>query len=790
MPYLDRHTTHFWYVAGLFGLVSAVFLIWVALRLGGPSTTDEVDVIGELVAALVAGAACGVAALKSKNSNAGWALLAASSFTWAAGEAVWCYYDLGLRVQVPFPSLADVGFLAAVPPAVVGLLLLYPSEPRAVTSHLRGLLDSLLISGSVLFVSWLTVLGAVYRLHQGGVMKQTVSLAYPVSDVVLASLVVILATRPGARNRMCLGLVLAGMLGFALSDSSFAYLTALNSYGIGNALDTGWVAGYLLVALGAVRALSDPFESTTEESRATLWMVLGPYLPLAAAGGVFLWRVTTSQAPGTVPLIAGFGLVLLMSVRQIVVLLDNRALTRQLDTRVEERTLQLHHQAFHDGLTGLANRALFNEYLANAVRRRSRSGAALAVLFVDLDRFTHVNDLHGHDAGDEVLQAVARRFQQTLRSADTVARLGGDEFAILVEDEPLASDPGYVARRLLRALDRPFRVGSEMLSVYASVGIATDQSGCETADEILRNADLAMYSAKSKAKHSYEVYAPEMHTVVLDRMRTEAELRHAVENGEFVLHYQPVINLSSGAIVGVEALIRWNHPERGLVSPGQFIPIAESTGLIVPIGAWVLQQACRQAQAWRADDLIADLSLSVNLTAPQLADEHLMDIVSDALELSGFDSGRLTLEVTESVIMDDLARAIEVLHRLRRLGVKIAIDDFGTGHSSLSALRDLPVDTLKIDRSFVIGIARSKKSADLVRRTLQLAADFGLHTVAEGVEEREQLEVLQGLGCDSVQGFYFHQPLTATDVKATLQLGAKVRGHQWDPVAGLSGKLT
>ncbi len=766
-----RIQLRFWHGAGLFALATAIFLIWVSLRVGGNQITDGFDDIAEFVAAFTAAVACGIAALRLKSGRAAWGLLAASSLSWAVGEAIWCYYDLGLRVQVPFPSIADVGFLAAVPLAVAGLLV-FPSGPRRATSRIRGLLDSSLIGGSVLFVSWETVLGPIFRQHEGGIFKQTVSLAYPVCDVVVASLVLILATRPGTRNRTSLGLVLAGLLAFAFADSSFAYLTQVNNYGIGNGLDTGWVAGYLLVALGAMWALSHPSGAEDVERGATRWGVLGPYVPLVAAGIVYLWRITSGQPLRGSSLLAAFSLVLIMSVRQVIVLFDNLVLTRTLEARVAERTAELRHQAFHDALTGLANRDLFNEVLAGAVRRSRRSGVALTVLFVDLDGFKHVNDLWGHRVGDRVLQGVAKRFTKTLREADTIARIGGDEFAILIEEDPADTDPHAVATRLVKSLEPPFQVGSTRIDVQASVGAATNTSGAETADELVRNADLAMYATKSYGKHSFELYTPDMHAGVLDRMRTEADLRSALENDEFVLHYQPIVDVSDGAIEGVEALVRWKHPRRGLVSPAEFIPATESTGLIVPIGAWVLRQACRDVQGWKGYPGAENLGLSVNLSTQQLADESLVETVCDALSVSGLDPRRLSLEITESMIMDDVTNTKDVLERFRSLGIRIALDDFGTGYSSLSMLRDLPIDTLKIDRSFVVGITSSDGHADLARRILDLAADFDLHTVAEGVEEREQLEILQQMGCGSIQGFYFYKPLPAADLSLILREGA------------------
>lgn len=443
----------------------------------------------------------------------------------------------------------------------------------------------------------------------------------------------------------------------------------------------------------------------------------------------------------------------------------------------DQKTLedQLRHQAFHDTLTGLANRALFSEHLDQALRRRGRVGGGVALLFIDLDSFKAVNDLHGHALGDEVLRQSAHRLRATFRDADAIARLGGDEFAVLFEGVPLDSHPRTAAERLIEAFGRPFRVGSSEVFVTASLGMAVDETGTEGAEDLLRSADLAMYAAKTKNKGSYEVFSPGMHSMILDRMQLESDLRQAIDQGEFEVLYQPIVDLSSRSIDGVEALIRWNHPQRGLVMPSEFICVAENSGMIVQIGDWMLRNACREFEALtRGLSGYENLGLSVNLSTRQLGDPALFDNVRDVVTAAGLTMGQLTLEITEGAIMEDVAKAILVLTQLRTIGVRIAIDDFGTGYSSLSLLSEIPVDALKIDRAFVNDVARRREPARLVRSILLLASDFGLNTVAEGVETLDQLQLLQELGCQAAQGYYLAEPLSAEQLLELLRESARV----------------
>jgi diguanylate cyclase (GGDEF)-like protein len=421
--------------------------------------------------------------------------------------------------------------------------------------------------------------------------------------------------------------------------------------------------------------------------------------------------------------------------------------------------------AFNDSLTGLPNRALLLDRLELALGRAEREDQPVSVLFLDLDGFKVVNDSLGHVAGDRLLIEVARRLSGCLRRGDTAARIGGDEFAILLGDIGNPDRARHVAERVIAALGEPFTVLEREVFVSASIGIAYGQ---HDAHDLLRNADVAMYRAKRSGEGgAYAIFEPSMHAAVIERLEIEADLRRAIERDELVLHYQPIIELASGRVVGLEALLRWAHPRRGLVMPFEFIPLAEETRLIVELGRWVLQEACRQAAQWRADPRMGRPWVSVNLSGLQLLDDSLDAEVTAALADSGLDPAALTLEITETVLVQDVAAAVDRLEKLRALGVSIAIDDFGTGYSSLRYIRRFPADVLKVAKPFVDGL-HDETDAALVRTIIALADSLGLRTVGEGIEDREQLARLLELGCTLGQGYLFARPLAAHDVSDLL----------------------
>ncbi|MFL6659210.1 MAG: EAL domain-containing protein [Massilia sp.] len=434
--------------------------------------------------------------------------------------------------------------------------------------------------------------------------------------------------------------------------------------------------------------------------------------------------------------------------------------------KVSEQRIQ--HVAQHDVLTGLPNRSLLQDRLSQALAYSARSLRPVWVMLIDLDRFKFVNDSMGHKAGDVLLMTVAARLRSALRDTDTVARLSGDEFVlILTEHEGEGLNPDIV-QRLMDAVAQPVLLGTKEFFVTCSIGVAAYPSDGTSTDSLIEHADIAMYRAKKLGRNNFQFYTPAMNEEALERVRIEGALRNALERNEFVLHYQPQVNLASGQVVGMEALIRWQHPELGMVAPNRFVHVAEETGLIVPIGAWVMRTACLQNKAWQ-DAGLGNLRVAVNLSARQFAAPNLLDDIAAVLADSGLAPDRLEIELTESLFMSDVTLAVETMHGMKKLGVNLSIDDFGTGYSSLSYLSRFPIDVLKIDRSFVSDITRDASDAAIVASIITLAHNLQLDVIAEGVETAEQLAYLRRHQCDEMQGYFFSRPLPAEQFETLLQ---------------------
>lgn len=442
----------------------------------------------------------------------------------------------------------------------------------------------------------------------------------------------------------------------------------------------------------------------------------------------------------------------------------------------------IHHAAFHDALTGLPNRTLFSDRLSMAVERAKRSADyQFAVIFIDLDRFKIVNDSLGHDMGDQLLVDLSRRVEQCLRAVDTVARLGGDEFAVLVDGINHPDDAVDIAERIQAATQEPFDLEGHEFHTTASIGIAYSLLGYQKPEDILRDADTAMYRAKANGKARFEIFDEQMHTRAIEVLTLEAELRQAVEKGQIVPFYQPIIELKSGRIVGFEALIRWLHPERQLVYPADFIPLAEETGLIGMLGLSMLKQSCEQAYKWQ-QEFDPNLNISVNLSGRQFKQSSLIDEIRGVLIETKLPPTLLRLEITETIVMENAGLTIEMLKQLKEFGVQLAVDDFGTGYSSLSYLHKFPFDILKIDRSFISRMCTDKESLSIVKTITTLAAELDKDVIAEGIETQEQLEILQGFDCRLGQGFLYSKPVSASEAEEMLRRGETFGGELLAPI--------
>jgi diguanylate cyclase (GGDEF)-like protein len=703
-----------------------------------------------------AGAVAAARAAKrcSGKSRVVWAALAAAMLLSTMANAPYYAYPLITGQPVPFPCPVDIFWLLTYPCYLVALIAL--SGQRRRQDRAGDTLDAtiLVVAGSALM--WEFVISPVTHASGLSPLAHSVAIAYPTLDLLVFAVLVRLAVSR-SHSTSAMRLLVASVVALLAGDVLLSAAVSAQTYSFGGPPDALWMTSYLLMGVAALHPGAGQL-ARRQAAPASPHHVVAPSRLCFLGGSVMTGPLLLAVRPHAALLIA-----LTTATTFLLVMARLTGLNRSLVSVSRE----LETRATTDSLTGLANRAAFHETLAHAVADQSETGRPLAVLFIDLDDFKDVNDSLGHAAGDALLSVVAKRLSDVVRPGDLVARLGGDEFAVLLRQLPEPDLGLVVAERAVQALAESVMIGESLVHVGASVGLTHYRSGSDS-ETLMREADVAMYAAKGRGKNRVQCYDSELRDMSTAHQALKQEISQAAARGELVLDYQPVVNLSSGEMLGVEALVRWQHPTRGLLPPSAFIRQAEDCGAILSLGAWVLEHAVQQMVDWQARFDQDHLWLSVNVSVRQVEADGFPELVADVLRRSGLDPRDLILEVTESVLASGDGGAAKALAAIRLLGVRIALDDFGAGHASIDYLRQLPLDVLKIDRSFVSGEHAGAVGDKLLDAIIGLGWQLGLEVLPEGVETTAQLQRLVALGCDRGQGFLMSPPVAPTIIEGHL----------------------
>jgi diguanylate cyclase (GGDEF)-like protein len=754
---------------------------------------------------------------RSRRAAISWGFFATAQLSLLLADVTYFIYEGFLGISITSSPLSSL-YLFYYPLFMVGILLM-PLKSPIFLERQKRFLDSAIVMTAAIMCYLNFLIGPLLIKSAGGdIMQLVLSVGLPVGDLILLALVLSLPRRITDKHD---GIAIIFLMFSAtltiIGDAILGYQMLKGNYFSGGLLEVLWLAVYMLAGLAGLLQISSiatdsksgPPQVIINSIKNITNSVL-PYFPFVWLIGVFLMLVRSHYDPTLIPFVptmAGVAFILLLLIaRQIITHIENNRFNTQLKQALEKVQIQtfelsktnqdlqleigerkraeeqLSYDALHDWLTGLPNRTLFLDRLGQAIEyTQRRPGLPFSVLFIDLDHFKIVNDSLGHHIGDKLLIAVAKRLVDCLRTSDTVARLGGDEFVILLENTKDEDSASRVINRIQEMLKLSFPLEGNDVYITASIGVVMNVQGYSNTEDVLRDADIAMYHAKTMGKARAEVFDASLRSEAISRLELENDLRHALEHDEFCLYYQPILSIQTSHLTGFEALIRWQHPHRGLIAPAEFIPVAEESGLIIPIGKWVMLEACTQIKKWQQEIPEGqDITVNVNISGKQFAQADFIEQVEQTLLITGLKASSLKLEITESVLIQNQEPANKIFDKLCSLGIQLEIDDFGTGYSSLGYLQHFPIHMIKIDKSFIQEMRDGGKGSEIIRAMITMARDLGMNTIAEGIETKEQLEELQTLMCEFGQGYLLSRPMDSTLAENYL------KGREFSPIAQLA----
>ncbi len=793
---------------GLFSLVAIINLGAIYLIRSEVARAYFMD-LSSILFNLLATTALYFAARRSRSFSKrlywAWGILALAQLSFTFGDVAWAVIEIKLGLN-PFPSIADAFYLIFYPLFFIGILY-FPTRRLGQLNYSKLLLDLsiILVAGTIGF--WNLFLRPVAASQAGlPFFNQAISLAYPVGDLVLIfSVLKLLYLQSEAEDRLPFLFLTVSAVVMVLTDSIYGYQSISRQYASGNLLDFGWIISYFMIGMAGlwqafrVRELPGIANhapgGSAIRSRPSSWLAYLPYISIPIACTILILEYTRQITFDLFTMIGIVAIIGLVFIRQVLTFRENKALFSQLNEAMDQvklRTVELRranqelrwevhermriekqmaYDSLHDGITGLPNRTLFMDRLTHAVDYTKRhQDFTFSVIFLDIDHFKEVNEGLGHLIGDQVLVEAAQRMLACLRACDTVARLASDEYIILLEDIHGPEEVLQVAERIHESLKEPLTLDGRLISISASFGIVANGNCYDQAEDIIRDADIAMYQAKSAGKAQFAIFDQQMRDQAAWRLKMKADLQKALTYGEFFLNYQPIFVLSTNRILGFEALLRWQHPQNGVISPLDFIPLAEETGLIRPIGLWVLFQACRQIGEWQAMfPQTPPLTMSVNVSSVQLNQPDFVDQIQEVLQKTGVDGHSLILEITEGIFLNRSESISAKFKAINAMGVQFQIDDFGTGYSSLSYVKDFPVSTIKIDRSFIQNLDVDG-TGDIVRAIINMAHNLRQSAIGEGIETEAQLEYLRQAYCEAGQGYLLGRPQSVEEIEKQLRL--------------------